>query len=119
MSRRRGPQSLSERTAALQGRRMPGGAKTWYDVATEEATREGALIGAVLTRRTPAAVRARHAAWLRLRAAGYSTPEIGAGWGFDPGTVLEAVGETARSRRANEGAPVGAYDVAADLENIF
>ncbi len=46
-------------------------------------------------------------------------PEIGAGWGFDPGTVLEAVGETARSRRANEGAPVGAYDVAADLENIF
>lgn len=82
----------AERRAALAARNLPDGGPSWLELATASAREEGADVDDVIDgARTKAATRARHRAWLVLRAAKVSYPKIAAGWFVHHTTVMDGV----------------------------
>jgi hypothetical protein len=80
----------------LSCRRMPDEERTWLDVCEAHCRRHGVELLTVLDgRRLRTAVRARHATWRELRAAGYSYPEIAEGFKGDHKTVHAAMRRSA------------------------
>jgi hypothetical protein len=79
--------------AELAIRRIPGGARSWLDVAMTAATEAGALLPDVCRpgRTTPKATRARRMAWAELRTEQYSLNEIAAPWGMNHTVVADGI----------------------------
>lgn len=71
---------------------LPGGDRTWLDLAVDAARDGGVTVDDVLGHARLASVkRARHDYWSRLRSFRYSYPEIAARVGVHHTTVLHAL----------------------------
>ncbi len=71
---------------------IPGGERSWMDLAVDAARAGGVSVDDVLGRRRHApTVRARRSFWASLRAHGYSYPVIARALGVDHSTVHTAL----------------------------
>lgn len=99
---------VTERRERLGDMMLPGGDRSWLDLACEAAKDGGVTADDVLgDDRRASKVRARHDFWARLRALRYSYPEIAEAIGVDHSTVQQALKKLRARGDSSAHEPVG------------